>query len=272
MLKEIKKIVFEILSASDVKLTQRMLYRELVTKYKFERTEVKRAIKDLVFEGALAYTYIYGCSFIEKGFYKPVRVSNRVVLIPASLYEENHQNRVVVKISHGASFGTGRHPTTRLSIRAIDGLLKKEVLRKNGLHKTALDIGTGSGVLAIASVKLGIKRAIGIDIESISRKEAIENVACNGLSKKIEILNADIDSLSQAFFLIMANLRYPTLKQLRLQIKRKTKPGGYVVLSGVTKEEVGGLQDLYSQDEFKCIWKEVENRWACLVFQKSACL
>jgi ribosomal protein L11 methyltransferase len=132
-----------------------------------------------------------------------------------------------------------------------------------------LDIGTGSGVLAIASVKLGMHRAIGIDIESISRKEAIENVAINGLSEKIQIIDKDIAEITGSFSLIMANVRLPTLKQLASIIRRLTLPGGGLVLSGVKEDEINKLRMIYEEVGFQSLRQWIENKWACLVFMRN---
>ena len=135
-------------------------------------------------QGELFYTYIHGSSFIEKSVNKPLNVSNRIVLVPAGMHGNCNPGRVTVRIIHGGSFGNGHHPTTRISLRGIDFVLNRGVFREQELKKGALDIGTGSGILAIAAVKLGIKKAVGIDIEAIARKEAIENVRVNGLAGK----------------------------------------------------------------------------------------
>jgi ribosomal protein L11 methyltransferase len=180
---DIKKKTIEILSLSEEKFTPLRIENELVKEFS-DKGVVKKALRELLLQGEIFYTYIYGSSFIERSINKPLRVSNHVVLVPAGMHAEYNPERVTIRIIPGGSFGNGHHPTTRISLRGIDFALNRGAFREQELKKGALDIGTGSGILAIATVKLGIKKAVGIDIEAIARKEAIENVRVNGLAGK----------------------------------------------------------------------------------------
>ena len=129
-------------------------------------------------------------------------------------------------------------------------------------------MGTGSGVLAIASVILGIGRATGTDIESCARKEARENVELNGLTENIMISDQEPVELKGPFSLITANLRYPTLIALHAHIKRLTTTGSALVLSGIKTHESQRIGEVYSNG-FHFLWQEEEKEWVCLVFKRS---
>jgi ribosomal protein L11 methyltransferase len=264
--KIIKAWAFDLISSSEKKYTQNGLLGEIVSKTGVDRGIAKKLIRELVDEGELFYTYQYGCSFLEKSISKAFSVSERVLLAPAGVNVAVEEKRVCVTLEHGASFGTGQHPTTRLSLQAIDWFMEQKEYFDIVSKGTALDIGTGSGVLAIAAIKLGMHQAIGLDIESISRKEAKENVTINGLSEKIEIIDKDINKIAGSFSLIMANLRFPTLKQLASIVRKLALPESGLVLSGVKEEELSNLQMIYEKNGFQCLRQWIENRWGSLVF------
>ncbi|RPJ82620.1 MAG: methyltransferase domain-containing protein [Deltaproteobacteria bacterium] len=265
----IKESALDLIFSSEEKYTFNRLLKELVIRTNAEPIMVRKLLKELVDEGDLFYTYQYGCSFLERSINKIFSVSERVLLAPAGVSVASGEKKICVKLERGASFGTGQHPTTRLSLQAIDWFLDQKDFFDTVSKGIALDIGTGSGVLAIAAVKFGLHQAIGLDIESISRKEAIENIAINGLSERIQILDKDINEITGRFSLIMANLRLPTLKHLAAIIRKLALPGGGLVLSGVKEDEIYGLRMIYEESGFQSLRQWIENKWACLVFIKN---
>jgi len=154
-----------------------------------------------------------------------------------------------------------------LAVRSIEKLFETEQFINGSQKTSALDIGTGSGILAIASVLLGIQRATGTDIESCARKEAKENVELNGLSGRIDISDQELDEIDGMFSLITANLRYPTLMTIHPHIKRLTIPESAIVLSGIKADEIERICTMYSYSNgFQLMWHEEEAGWACVVF------
>jgi len=268
ILVDIKKKTIEILSVSEEKFTPIRIENELIKEFA-DKVVVKKALRELLLQGEIFYTYIHGSSFIEISINKPLRVSNNVILVPAGMHADCNSGMVTIRVIPGGSFGNGYHPTTRISLRGIDFALSRGTLKEQELKKGALDIGTGSGVLAIAAVKLGMKKAVGIDIESIARKEALENVEVNGLTGQIEILDTEIDMISGGFSLVSANLRSPTLKQLVPHVVRMLISRGVVVISGIREEELSSIRDLYERVGFHCIWEESETGWSGLVLERS---
>lgn len=264
----VKEIVLKEVVDSNKKLTPRELERILLRKLPIEITEIKSVIKDLIENGDLCYTYKYGCSFLEQSFNKPVRISTRVVLKPPGIFYKGEKEDVVIQIQQGASFGIGQHPTTRLALRGIEYLLLNYLFFKENKNTSALDIGTGTGVLSIASVLLGINRAVGIDIDPCAIAEAKANVKINGLEDRIKIEDKFVENIDEKFPLITANLRYPTIKRLYSHIKRITVREGIAVISGIKTCEVNSLLNTYKEKYFKVKWKETANDWACVVLKK----
>jgi len=264
----IEKKIMEIVAASPSRLTPPCLEKTISEKYGLDKTRAKAMLKDLVAQGQLEYTYEFGSTYLVRSFNKPVRIATHVVIIPAGQSYQPASDDVVIQIKSGAAFGGGRHPTTRLSVKAIEYVFKN--MRSDGLNPfgSVLDIGTGSGILAMAAVRLGIKKGLAIDIDPCAIAEARENIALNNLGNRIVISNRKIDSIDQTFSMVTANLRYPSLKNFYPQISKLTDSGGWVILSGFRPHERADLMELYTARYFKSIWTADENDWAVTVLKK----
>ena len=268
--KAIKKELLDIIENSRRKVTPGELEKALSRKYSLERKEIRSLIRGLVTENFLAYTSHYGRTFIEKSFNKPVRISKHVILKPPGVNYKYREDDVVIEIVQGVSFGDGQHPTTRLAIKGIEYALNKTNLLEGKDKTSVLDIGTGSGVLGITALLLGIKNAIGVDIDPCSIKEAMDNAKINKLEDKFVIKNMSLEDLNTKFTLITANLRYPTLMNIYHRLVKMTEAGGAVVLSGIKSDEAISVIDLYTEKHFECKWTESEKDWAGLVLLKTA--
>jgi ribosomal protein L11 methyltransferase len=268
-IQNIRQKVFETVSESNKKLTYGELEKRLSQKFAVHKKALKTAISELVADRQLIYTYNLGCSFLEKSFNKPTRISKRVVLKPPGMSYTPESDDVVIDIAQGASFGSGEHPTTRLAVRGIETALTEKNRFSKTNHTRALDIGTGSGILAIASVGLGVKKVLAIDIDPCSRSEAKKNIRLNNMDHRIQVLDRDIEHINENFFLITANLRYPTLVRLCSHISKITEQPGMVVVSGIKTDEVTDILDTYTRKGFDCAWKAVEKDWVGMVFVKS---
>ncbi|MBU4289338.1 MAG: 50S ribosomal protein L11 methyltransferase [Proteobacteria bacterium] len=266
--KAIKKELLDIIENSRRKVTPGELEKALSRKYSLERKEIRSLIRGLVTENFLAYTSHYGRTFIEKSFNKAVRISKHVILKPPGVNYKYREDDVVIEICQGVSFGDGQHPTTRLAIKGIEYALNKTDLLKGKDKTSVLDIGTGSGVLGITALLLGIKNAVGLDIDPCSIKEAMDNAKINKLEDKFVIKNMSLEDLNTKFTLITANLRYPTLMNIYHRLVKMTEAGGAVVLSGIKSDEAISVVDLYTEKHFECKWKEFEKDWAGIVFSK----
>lgn len=266
--KAIKKELLDIIENSRRKVTPGELEKALSRKYSLEKKEIRSLIRGLVTENFLTYTNHYGRTFIEKSFNKPVRISKHVILKPPGFYYKPKADDVVIEIGQGVSFGNGQHPTTRLAIRGIEYALNKTNLLKAKDKTSVLDIGTGSGVLGITALLMGIKNAVGVDIDPCSIKEAKDNAKINKLEDKFVIKNMSLEDLNTKFTLITANLRYPTLMNIYHRLVKMTELGGSIVFSGIKSDEAISVVDLYTEKYFECKWEEFEKGWAGLVFLK----
>jgi ribosomal protein L11 methyltransferase len=266
--KSISNEMLEWVSESPGKMTPADLKNTLTQKYGWDTKQIKAALKDLVARAELAYTYEHGATFLQKSFNRPVRISQSVVLKPPGYRYRPEPQDVVVRVKPGASFGDGRHPTTRLAIRAIEYVLRE--LKPFGLNResSVLDIGTGSGVLVITAVRLGLQEGLGIDIDSCATTEARENVKLNELQAQIAISDQSLDDIERSFSMVLANLRVPTLRKLCSRMDSITHPNGVVVLSGVRSHELAGLKAVYRVRHFECVWTAEESDWVGVVIKK----
>lgn len=264
----IQNAIIDHVAASPTKKTPQYLEKILSEAFGLNKTGARKLLKDLIVQGDLEYTYEFGSTYLVRSFNKPVRIASHVVLLPVGQSYRPETDEVAIQIKSGAAFGGGRHPTTRLSVKAIDYILKSIQPGFLNPQSAVLDIGTGSGILAIAAVCLGIQKGLGIDMDPCAIAEAGQNVALNNLQNRIVISDRNIDSIDQAFTMVLANLRYPSLKELYPQISTLTDSGGWVVLSGFRPHERTDLMDLYTARYFKSIWAANENDWAVAVLKK----
>ncbi len=265
----IRDYALRTVAESRTRITPPVLEKILGDRFGLNRKQIKSVIRDLVTSGDLTYTYEYGSTFLERSFAKPVRVSKHFVLQPPGFQAPSAPGDVVVRIQSGAAFGAGNHPTTRLAIEGIDFVLFDNTALTAGDARTVLDIGTGSGVLLISAVLGGCKTGLGVDIDACARAEAAGNVNINGLGNRIVISGQSFDDISGQYSIILANLRYPTLKRMRYKIREITEAGGFLVLSGIRDHEREDLINCYREAQFQKRWAADELGWSGVVLQKS---
>ena len=256
---------------SERKVSHSTLKKHIAQRFKTSNRVAQKIISQLVANGELSYTYEFGSSFLEVSFNRPQRVGTKMYLLPPGWQKPVPKNGISLRVQSGAAFGCGRHPTTRLSLRGIETvLLNHRKQWKAGIRTKALDIGTGSGILAIAALRLGIDRAIGIDRDACARAEAANNAALNNLGRRFEIIEKPLHLLRpiKPFNLIMANLRYPTLLSLRETVANLLAPDGAFVLSGVKRDEQAGMLSAYADSGFKCCWADKDKGWAGMVLRR----
>jgi len=258
----------DIVVTSPAKITPALLGKRLVEQFALNKRQVKSVIRDLVAGGELTYTYEYGCTFLERSFAKPVRVSKHIVLQPPGPHPRLDPNDVVVQIKPGASFGAGNHPTTRLALQGIEAaLLADQVLDKTNPTRV-LDIGTGSGVLLITAILCGVPTGLGVDIDACARVEAAENAKINALEDRTAISGQPLADIHQRFSVILANLRLPSLKKMLNQIDERAASNCFLILSGMREDELDDLLKIYRQKQFEKTWTGSELGWSGVVLRR----
>ena len=259
--------VLDLVSDSLSRLTPIELKRRIRQAHRpIQRDRVDSSIKRLVEEKELVYTYQFGNSFLEPSFEKPVRVTNAIVLKPPDCDYSALPGDIVINIKPGAAFGTGCHPTTRLSLSGLERVCRTHLPKEPGGR--VLDIGTGSGVLAIAALKFGMAQGVGLDIDPCARAEASNNAELNGLGHSLEISDCSLDKMDGRFGAVLANLRLPTLVAYFGRMSELMETGGFMVVSGIKSNEIKTLKRVGNRHDMKTLWEDKALGWGGMVFSR----
>ncbi len=216
-----------------------------------------------------SYRFIEAQNWMDawKKYYKPITLGERLVILPAWV-EEVPAGRVPVRIDPSMAFGTGAHPTTQLCLAAIDKLAPA--------GQRVLDIGCGSGILAVAALKLGASAAIGVDTDPESIKASHDNAALNGIRGNFDVYQgsvAEVLSGQYAFSsapLVVANILAPIILRLLAQgMADLVEPSGFLVLSGILDRQAVEVERDVSARGFTLVEKTTIADWVAFTFQKN---
>ncbi|MGI9645224.1 MAG: 50S ribosomal protein L11 methyltransferase [Ilumatobacteraceae bacterium] len=159
---------------------------------------------------------------------RPRPIGGRLLVVPAWQADaevDTAGDRIPILVEPGAAFGFGDHPTTELTLQALE----REV-RPSG---TVLDVGCGTGILAIAAVKLGAGRVRAFDLATAAVEATTDNARRNGVEGRVEVDTTAATDLEGRYDLVLANILAPTLVALAPDLRRLTAPGGQLVISGI---------------------------------------
>ena len=266
-----KEDILNILCQSDVKLTVQAFIKKIKSRFSATSFEARKMVKKLIDEQELSYHYLYGSTYIEKSFLKPVRISKNFILKPLGHQCRPGQNDIEIIIDTGISFGSGQHPTTRLCLKAIEFCFFEKLTGLSKRNPAGADIGTGSGVLAMAMCLSGLASCRAYEIDPVSINEARKNIALNHLEKRITVVEDTMKESRNRFSVICANLRLPTLKTLSDLIYAGLTENGIAILSGVRVWEKDHLVAVYSKKGFELTWQQDEKNWSAFVLEKKLC-
>src|SRR5512143_2634543 len=194
----------------------------------------------------------------KKGF-KPLDVGRRFTILPP--WEEKRKGRINLIIDPAMPFGTGHHETTRSCL-----VLMEKYAADSGT-KSFLDVGTGTGILAIAAVKLGFKRVVAVDTDILATDAALTNSRLNDASN-IEIRQGSIEDVSGAFDVIAANLISGVLVHLAPSIALHLKQGGVVILSGILTGQDVEVAESMTRAGLCLLERYPDGKWTSLVVGK----
>ena len=195
-----------------------------------------------------------------KRHFHPQEIGDALLVKPSWSKKRPRKNQAVVILDPGLSFGTGQHPTTSFCLHEIVRG------RKNGTQPAAfLDIGTGSGILAIAAAKLGYAPVHAFDFDPEAVRVALENTRKNKVDSKLKPKRGDVTKLPlkplRQYDLVCANLISNLLIAERQRILNRLKPGGTLVLAGILAVEFAEVARAFTDLGLKLATKRVENEW-----------
>lgn len=192
-----------------------------------------------------------------KRFFKPVAVSKRIVIKPSWEHYQKRPHELIVEIDPGMAFGTGTHESTRMCIKMLDNIIAG--------GESVLDVGTGSGILAISAVKLGAESVFGVDIDKEAVEVAINNVRNNGLSENIKISDVLIGEVKEHFDVVVANIFAEDLILMKEGLIDRLKKGGSLILSGIIKTKTQNVIDAYIEKEMNLIKILDDGEWSAIL-------
>jgi len=166
------------------------------------------------------------------------------------------------------AFGTGTHPTTMLCLTVLEKILSGHRGKEKLL--TALDVGTGSGILTIAAAKLGISHISAVDIDPEAVKVAQENCFLNGVAEQVSVSDTPLAMISGSFDIVLANILAEDLVRMAPELIARLNPGGLLVLSGILIEKENLVVDGYADSNMTLTEVCREGEWSCLVFTRSS--
>ncbi|MFW6325911.1 MAG: 50S ribosomal protein L11 methyltransferase [Desulfovermiculus sp.] len=201
-------------------------------------------------------------------FFQPVEVAGTFCILPPWKAQEQHKNELVPLIIHPKmAFGTGHHPTTNLCLQAMVEV-KRRGLWPDG--ETVLDVGTGSGILAIAAAHLG-SSCVAMDNDPVAMDNALENVRTNKVGRYVHLFCGDEGSLDskQTYPLVVANILAGPLIRMAPNLEGLVAPGGTLILSGVLISQVDSVCQAYALQGLRCPHVEHLGEWASIMWLKS---
>ena len=189
---------------------------------------------------------------------RPTRVG-RLWIVPAHAGAEPG----VLRLTDSAAFGTGLHPTTAMCLEAIEEHLQPSA------PEALLDVGTGSGVLALAALLMGVPRALGLDLDAEALRAAAENARLNALDQRLQLVHGGPDAVAGTWPLVVANLVAAQLVELAPVLVRRVGHHGRLVLSGVPSSIEPDVDRAYRRLGMHPVRAQSRAGWSALVLQAS---
>jgi ribosomal protein L11 methyltransferase len=196
--------------------------------------------------------------------FPPITVGEHFLLLPPWESTSTDTDRVAIVIDPSMAFGTGHHATTQGCLEAIDRLHQRY-----GAPARALDLGTGSGILAIALAKLGTPHVWATDIDPVALDEAHKNAEANQVASFLHLSDSPIEGLPIPFPLIVANLFSTTLISLVSALHTAVECGGHAILSGIQHDQEADVLTSYAPPTWRLITRLPHDEWVTVVLQRT---
>lgn len=192
-----------------------------------------------------------------KQYFNPIEIGEKLLIRPTWRDEYDPKGRVVLNLDPGLAFGTGSHETTRLCLQALESCITP--------NTAMLDVGCGSGILAVASLLLGAKSAVGVDIDEMAVKTAKENARLNHVEQNLSVICGNLtDKISGKYHVVAANIVADAIIALSKDIKNYMYDDSIYIMSGIIDTRLDDV--LHSIDsDFHVTQVLNDNGWYCLV-------
>ena len=194
-------------------------------------------------------------------FFHTEQVTDSLTVVPAWEEAPDPQGTLIIRMDPGPAFGTGQHPTTRLCLEAMDSVSKPD-------NWSLLDVGTGSGILAIYGAKLGAGKIAAMDIDAEAVRWAERNARLNGVEGDIQLSTLPLDQWKEPSFLVTANLILGTIPELMDCFPRVVEKGGRLILSGLLRDQVDRVKAPLQKQDFVICTTLFQKEWAAILAEK----
>lgn len=192
-----------------------------------------------------------------KKYYKPTRIGKRIVVKPIWEEYKKEGNDIVIELDPGMAFGTGTHETTRMCVQALEKYIKHQDM--------IFDVGTGSGILAIAAAKLGSKEVMAVDLDPVAVDSARQNVSFNDISN-IKVMQGNLlDVVNGKADIVVANIIAEIIILLTDDVKKSLNQGGLFISSGIIRERQEAVMQKLIQSGFEIMEINTDGEWVCIV-------
>jgi ribosomal protein L11 methyltransferase len=195
-----------------------------------------------------------------KRHFPVLRVGRRLVIRPTWREHTAGDDDVVLALDPGMAFGTGLHPTTRLCLAALEGLADRGALAGRRL----LDVGCGSGILAIAGVRLGAASALGVDTDPIAIEATAANARRNRIGRRVRAREGSLPTGQRPFDVVVANLIASLLVRLAGDLRTEVAPGGTLLASGIFVDREAEVREAFEAADMLVAGRLAEGDWVAL--------
>jgi len=195
-----------------------------------------------------------------KAHFPVLRVGRRLVIRPTWRRHHRQPDDVVLALDPGMAFGTGLHPTTRLCLAALESAADRGVV--DGAR--VLDVGCGSGILAIAAIRLGAARALGVDTDPIAVEATMANARRNRVTRRVAARAGSVPSGESPFDVILANLIAGVLVPLARPLHDELRPGGLLLASGIFIDREAEVRDAFETAGLRVIGRSEDGDWVAI--------
>jgi ribosomal protein L11 methyltransferase len=228
------------------------------------------------------YKMIYQKDWSEswKRHYKPIAIGKNLIIIPAWI-ENPSANRIPIRIEPGMAFGTGTHPTTQLCLEMLDMLFYKAdpfpFSDLDGEMPSVIDLGCGSGILSIAAVKLGAKKALGVDIDQQAIQSAHKNAVINSVEQVTSFYEGSLSQIIDGEYfakkapIVLVNILAVVIIQLLDDgLGHILTEDGFLILSGILEEQLSSVRQALERNKLEIIHLQQQDDWVGMVVKQKS--
>lgn len=190
-----------------------------------------------------------------------LRIGRHIVIRPSWRVYAPEPEDVVIELDPGMAFGTGLHPTTQMCLVALEEL--------NPPGASVLDVGTGSGILAIAGAKLGAERVLAVDNDPVAVKTARDNVAANGVQDIVRVARGSLADVSGSYDLVVVNILAKVIVEMaHTGLATRVRAGGTLIATGIIDDQSAKVVAALEQNGLSLVEQRQVEDWVCLLAQR----